>query len=267
MSTMPYRTVEANLRAAMRCYARVSEQGEARDYPGLAVTSSGVNCAVFNSALLTEPAGADEFSRRLSLAKLHFHRRKLGWTFWLCEDLVEAAGRKAARAMLRANDMCIIAEPPGMYAEQLLPPRRAPARLEIRPVDDELTRLEFAYLSSQIFALPLETAKAVYGGARLWDGPMRGWLGYFEGQAVSITAAVIGGGATGVYSVGTLPAFQGRGFAETLMRHALDKARREAHTDVTVLQSTTQGMKLYLQMGYRVVTNFVVYLHEGYGAL
>jgi ribosomal protein S18 acetylase RimI-like enzyme len=223
-----------------------------------------MDCSVFNSAMLTQPAAEGEFRRSLSLAAVHFAQRKLGWTFWLCEDLLERSFRPEARNLFRASSMCPIAQAPGMIVERLAAPRRH-AHLDIRRVQDVTTRLDFAHLSSTIFSLPLETARLIYGGADLWHAPMTGWVGYSEGLPVSIASVVIGAGVAGVYSVGTLPAFRGRGFAESLMRHALECARKETGIETSILQSTNQGINLYLRMGYRIVTRFGIYLHEGNG--
>ena len=265
MNNVLYRTVEENLRVAMRCYARVSARGEARDYPGLAVASCGMNCAVFNSALLSGPARNGDFERLLALAALHFRQRRLGWTFWLCDDLITAPLQKETRLLFRDSGMSLIAQPPGMIAEQLNPPRRRPAAIEIRQVLDATTRLDFAHLSSVIFSLPFETSRHIYGAPDLWQDPMTGYVGYVDGRAVSLVTVVIGGGAAGVYSVGTLPECQGRGYAETMMRHALREASDSTGIQLSVLQSTAQGLNLYTRMGYRVVTRFGVYLNEGNG--
>jgi ribosomal protein S18 acetylase RimI-like enzyme len=96
---------------------------------------------------------------------------------------------------------------------------------------------------------------------------MSGWVGYVDERAVCIVTVVIGGGVLGVYSVGTLPEYQRRGFAETAMRYALARAGEATGLKASVLQSTAQGLHLYARMGYRVVTRFDVYLHEGNGSL
>jgi ribosomal protein S18 acetylase RimI-like enzyme len=262
---MQYRVVEENLRVAMRCYSRVSETGEARDYPGIAVSYCGLTCAVFNSALLNGPAGEDDFRRAIALATVHFRQRGVGWTLWLCEDLLtDTALRKQAGTLMRESGLDAVAYPPGMYADRLEPSKYAPADLQIRRVEDTTTRLDFAHLSSVIFALPFHTARQIYASEALWNHPMSGWVGYRDGQAVTLACVVIGGGAAGVYSVGTLPVFQRRGYAETIVRYALRESRAEAGTDATVLQSTAQGIKLYTRMGYRPVTKFGVYMYENW---
>lgn len=262
---MSYRVVEENLRIAMRCYSRVSEAGEARDYPGIEVSYCGLKCSVFNSALLSAPADENEFKRVLNLATVHFKQRGVGWTLWLCEDLLNGqALRRQAGSVMRDIGLDAIAYPPGMYAPRLDPPRQPAAELRIRRVSDAATRLDFAHLSSTVFALPFNTAQQIYSNEALWAAPMTGWVGYRDGQPVTLACVVIGGGAAGVYSVGTLPAFQRRGYAETIVRHALQEARAEAGTDATVLQSTAQGLKLYTRMGYRPVTKFGVYMYENW---
>lgn len=265
MNNVLHDTVERNLRAAMRCYARVSVRGEARDYPGLTVTSCGLDCAVFNSAMLNASTRQPDFQRLLTLAAVHFSQRGLGWTFWLCDDLLPQPERRSIRSLFRNLRMDCIAQPPGMYAEEIAPEARRCMGLDIRRVEDVTTRVDFAHLSSVIFNLGFETSKAVYGAADLWNGCMTGWVGYADGRPVTLTALVLAAGVAGIYSVGTLPELQGRGCAETMMRHALKWAYETAGVKATVLQSTAQGMPLYKRLGYRVVTQFGVYLKEGDG--
>ncbi len=262
---MQYQVVEENLRVAMRCYSRVSEQGEARDYPGVAVSYCGLTAAVFNSALLNAPADEEGLRRALTLASFHFRQRGVGWTLWLCEDLLtEASLRKRVRTLAQESGLDQIATPPGMYATHLEPPAHVLPVLTYRRVDDASTRMDFAHLSSVIFSLPYQTSQQIYGNEALWARPMSGWVGYVGSQAVTLACVVIGAGAAGVYSVGTLPAFQRRGYAEAIVRHALGESRAEVGSDVTVLQSTSQGMKLYTRMGYRPVTKFGVYMYENW---
>ena len=87
---------------------------------------------------------------------------------------------------------------------------------------------------------------------------------YFKGKPVAIVTVVIASDAFGVYSLGTLPAVSRTriwgDFAATCDRRC---AGMTTGLERSVLQSTQQGMNLYLQMGYRVVTSFSIYLREG----
>jgi ribosomal protein S18 acetylase RimI-like enzyme len=229
------------------------------------VASSGLNVAVFNSAMLTEPTA--NLESPIDVVDVHFRSRGLGWTFWVCENLLPLELRDWRMGhVFRSKGMTRIAEAPGMYAECLLPPTRPPARMTFARVTTERARLEFAHIASVVFALPFETSRRIYGAPALWQPPSYGWIGYFEGKPVSVVTIVIAGDAIGVYSLGTLPQHQKRGFAETLLRHAVDEARRETAIDRTVLQATMQGFNLYIRMGYRVVTRFSIYIREGCAA-
>jgi ribosomal protein S18 acetylase RimI-like enzyme len=254
-----YQTVERNLRAAMRGYSCIGHGAEAREYPGLVVASSGMNVPVFNSAMLTEPTSSIE--PLLTLADVHFQSRQLGWTFWLCDDMV-TGGSELARTVFGKRRMLRIADPPGMYAERIEPPIRKPAPMSFAPVDSDKARLEFAHIASVVFTLPFETSMRIYGAPGFWSSPTHGWIGYFEGKPVSVVTTVIAAGTIGVYSLGTLPQHQGCGFGETLLRHALEDARRTSGLEVSVLQAAPQGLRLYLRMGYRIVTRFSIFMRE-----
>ena len=144
----------------MRCYSCIGGGAEAREYPGLVVASSGMNVPVFNSAMLTEPTASIE--TLVTLADVHFQARRLGWTFWLCDDML-TEGPAAGQSAFRNMRMSRIADPPGMYAERIEPPIRNTAPISIAPVDSDKTRLEFAHIASVVFTLPFEISNRIYG--------------------------------------------------------------------------------------------------------
>src|SRR5688572_10167481 len=147
-----FRAVEENLRFAMSCYSRVSALGETREFPGVAVTSSGVNIAVFNSALLTAPVSHSEFNRAVETSSEYFAGKRIGWSFWLCEDLLVPEFGSASRSTFQKRGLRLVARPPGMYSEQVHAATRPAAGIECHPIDDERTRLDFAHISSAVFA-------------------------------------------------------------------------------------------------------------------
>jgi len=249
----------------MRTYAAVGDGSEALDYPGVTIASSGLDVPVFNSAMLNaEPA---DLPASIATAAVHYKNRKLGWTFWLCEDMLRPEQRDwVIRTAFRNKGMMRIASPPGMYAPVIKPRTKPAAPLTMHRVACARTRLDFAHVASAVFALSFRTAKQIYCATGVWDGPSYGWVAYYKGKPVAIVTVVIASGALGVYSLGTLPQHQGCGFGETLLRHALEHAQHETGLACSVLQSTPQGLNLYVKMGYRVVTRFSIYLREGCGS-
>ena len=259
--------VERNLRAAMRCYAFATPQGETRELPGLTLASSGIDFAVFNSAMLTAPVGveAGELDRRIQLARVHFDARGLGWSFWLCTDYLDGMMRKACRQTFGMHGMVNVAEPPGLYLRTLRPPGSKLPALEFRPVDGERERMDFIELAAIIFSLPYNISRMIYGPASTWESGMDGWVGYVDGRAVSVVTTVSAAGVAGVYSLGTLPQYQGRGYGQAILRYGLECARRKYGVDASVLQTTNSGMSLYKKLGYRKVAGFAVHVLESCG--
>jgi ribosomal protein S18 acetylase RimI-like enzyme len=85
-----------------------------------------------------------------------------------------------------------------------------------------------------------------------------GYVGYSGNTAVCTTAITTAAGVIGVYSVGTLPDSRRRGYAETIIRHAVAETSAQTGLERTILQSTRDGLSLYESMGYRTVTRFWV---------
>jgi ribosomal protein S18 acetylase RimI-like enzyme len=256
----PALVVEANLREAMRAYSVVTPAGEAREYPGVTISSSGLDFSVFNSLMLTAPIESEvELERRLTAGGVHFAARDLGWTAWLCDELIAPAVLKRIGTLLGRYNMNVIAEPPGMYADRIRAAERRGAPIDCRPVGDKKTRFDFADVASVVFLLPFRIAQAVYAGEQYWGSGMRGYVGYFDNKPVSVVTTVLASRAIGVYSLGTLPQHQRCGYGETLLRFALADTVRATGVERTVLQSTQSGLRLYQKMGYKTVTRFRIY--------
>ena len=128
---------------------------------------------------------------------------------------------------------------------------------------DDRTRFDFADVASVVFALPFVISEKIYTPESTWAGKMTGYVGYVSKSAVSIVTTVVAGGVVGIYSLATRPQDQRHGYAETLMRHALE----ESGVEKTILQTTRAGIGLYKRMGYRPVTSFTVYLIDSCGSL
>ena len=249
----------------MACYSRVSERGDTADLSGVTANSCGVDLAVFNAALLTAPATYAQLEKAVTACASHYRGRRLGWSFWLCDDLLDPQSRAASRNVFSDRGLTLVARPPGMYMEKINPATRHRTGIDCRPISDERTRLDFSHISSVVFALPFVSAQRIYGGSAVWQPPMKGWVGYVNNKPVSVVTTVIAADAVGVYSLGTLPQHQGCGYGEALLRQALEEARKETGITRSILQTTDDGFNLYLRLGYRVVTSFSVYTKETCG--
>jgi len=149
-------------------------------------------------------------------------------------------------------------ELPGMVAEELPAPRRALPALDVRRVRGGPVRDDFCAIGSVCFNVPLPWFQEVFAASTVWDEFVC-WVGYLGGEPVSTAATVTSGGVVGIYNVATLPGHQRRGYGEVVMRHAVAAAQREHGFTRTILQSTSQGFRLYERLGYRTVAKVAVY--------
>ena len=157
-----YEMVERNLREAMRCYSHCTPEGEVREMDGIVIASSGIDYSVFNSAMFTTPVmSVFDLERRITHAEVHFSARGLGWSCWVCEDLLSPSVRKVARQAFTGRGMRVVAQPPGMYADRIWPRDRPPANIEFRRVEDDRTRFDFADVASIVFSLPFVISEKI----------------------------------------------------------------------------------------------------------
>jgi ribosomal protein S18 acetylase RimI-like enzyme len=246
----------------MRCYAALPG-GRLQDLEGLTVVSSGIDFGVFNSAMLTNLAGAREFESLVQRADMFFAEGSLRWSFWLCDDMLEKNVRRQASELFREKRLNLVAQTPGMLLETRDIATRQMPGLKIRTVADARTRFDFSQLSTAIFSLPFDIAQRIYSESPVWQQSMVGWVAYKDEQPVGIVALVYEDGVAGIYSLGTLPEHRRNGYGEAMLLHALRFAEQTGGCKYSALQATDQGMGLYRRLGYRTVTTFSVYLRQG----
>ncbi len=81
---------------------------------------------------------------------------------------------------------------------------------------------------------------------------LAGWVLTHAGRAVSGAWSYQHGTDCGIYTVGTAPAWQRRGFARALVEHVLADAHNRGAQTAT-LQSTHAGQRLYESLGFESV--------------
>jgi ribosomal protein S18 acetylase RimI-like enzyme len=253
----PWQRNAANLAASLDFYGRATDRGAIEDLPGVHLIASGAPLGVLNMALLSTPVAEieGEFERRISLAAAWFRRRGTPWSFWAGEEWLPRRIARNLTAIFDPFGLYSIAESPGMEVDALPPPARELPVIEVRRVESDAGREDFAHLVSLNFQIPGPYARDIYASPRAWSGGVEGYLGVVDGLPVATTVLVEAAGAAGIYSVGTSPAYRRRGYAEALMRAALGERARGR----ILLQSSRAGLRLYHHMGFHRVTRFFIY--------
>jgi hypothetical protein len=141
----------------------------------------------------------------------------------------------------------------GMAAETLSPVRRSVPELEYRRVSDAETARELAVVNAQAYAVyGMPTAMwDCMGTMRLWHPDSYGYVGYVNGKAVAAAAAFPIDGAMYIAWVATVPEAHGRGYAEAVLRKAIENSQVGTGPQRLVLHASVMGEPLYRSMGFQ----------------
>jgi GNAT superfamily N-acetyltransferase len=246
---------------AWRHFAIHSPQGEVVDTQDVYIASANALWGIMNTAFLPAPVETEAaLERSVSAAVRYFAPRKLGWMFAVCEDWVAPALRARVPAVFEAHGLKLTMSTMGMVAERLVPPLRPLPSIDVRHATDAQALSHIADINAVAYATPLEIARQSVVIPVLFQGDSRGYVGYVDGKAVSVVAVIRVDGTAYVGYVATREEHRNRGYAEAVMRHALEDARRVWGMERTVLHATDMGRPVYLRMGYRDVTRFGFYM-------
>jgi GNAT superfamily N-acetyltransferase len=86
----------------------------------------------------------------------------------------------------------------------------------------------------------------------LGDGPCRLFVGRVAGRPVACSLAFVGGGAVGLYGVGTVPEFRGRGYGSAATLAGIDWGRDQA-VDLAILHASELGEPVYRRLGFETL--------------
>ena len=256
-----YEIVEKNLRQSLRFFARASSSGEVRETPGVTMVSCGRNYPLFNSALLAAetPGPGGDLASRITVPASYFAALGFGWTYWICEEMLDEQGRRTAAGLFLSRGLHRVVGTPGMVAGHLAGPRMQLPKLEFRRIEQAHHRIAFCHITAMVFEIPFPTSRDVYDCESAWRSDFCGYLGYLNGEPVTSTVVVITGDVAGLYSVATLPAHQRKGLGEATVRYAIEQTRAERGIEKFILQSSREGLALYVRMGFREVCRFTIY--------
>lgn len=263
MSTVPsplVRESHRQIQQAWSYFATHLPEGRVSSTDGLLITDGRSPLPFMNAAFLSDPVSDEADLRdRVGRAAAHFGEQGLHWVFMPADDqlpdgLVPRLGGIAGEVGLQ-----YMMPMTGMVATMLQAPVRTLAALDIRPVADRETRRAVSDINGEGYAMPGDLMHAATGVADIWS-TMIGMVAYVDDEPVSTASVTPVDDVAYVCLVATRPGHQGRGYAEAVMRRALDEARRAWGVQRTVLHATPAGRPVYTRMGYEDTNNFHVFV-------
>ena len=233
----------------------VFEQTAAADY-----IFSGLPIPFFNAAVVT--------ARDLSGDALRAHGRDacawaasqaVPWMFVVTHDAL-APGVDAV-SVLDACGLAPMMPLTGMRAERIASRPVAADGLQIEVPGDAAGLQSIIDVNSAAYGVPLDDSKPLLGNPLFWADHVPA-LGRVDGTAVASAAVMMVAGCRYVLLVATMPDRQRRGYAEAVMRHALDVAAATHGESPTTLHATDAGRPIYARMGYETIASHTAFIEK-----
>jgi GNAT superfamily N-acetyltransferase len=173
------------------------------------------------------------------------------------------------RARLTAHGFVCDETVPGMAIDlELLPAVDLPSGASIERVRDQETLHAYVTTLARVFEVPEELIaplSTVFDGIPFDDPTLMSYVARVDGQVVALSTASCLAGCVGIYNVGTLPAFRGRGFGGAMTAAPLCDARERGYR-IGVLTSSPVAFSTYQRLGFRRYCDVDYWVWPGGGA-
>lgn len=247
---------------AWKRFARGAPKGDFRETAGIVWAFSNVPLSFFNMAFLSRPVeDANDLEQRILVSKDYGATSGSAWMFfsfdeWLPEPVQRSAEDAFSRhglrpAMLLTGMVMDLGSIPAATASPQ-------SSLEYRRVVDRETCFAISDVNCAAYGMPVEIGRdSILEG--MFGDDVFAYVGYLEDKPVTAAGVWIVDGILYVAMVATHPDQRRKGYADAVMWHSLQEARRATGITRTVLHATEAGLPVYERMGYRSVARFTLY--------
>lgn len=121
--------------------------------------------------------------------------------------------------------------------------------LTIQKVRNKQDAFQYAFCTSKAFGIPADFIDAVSEVMGKQDQNITNYVGVIAGEPKAISTIFYSNDVAGIYNVGTLPEYQGKGVGLEMMTTTLLKAKLDGYK-TAILHSTPAGIRLYEKLGF-----------------
>jgi hypothetical protein len=229
---------------------------------GLDCIFSNLPIAFFNVAIVTKDGVTrDELEAFGQYARQFAAPFGVPWLFLVTQEAL--APGVDATATLDVCGLVPMLALTGMIAHHINPSTRAVDGLALEVAHDDAACVAAFDINAAAYGVPLDAAHAMYGKHTFWDPHVLA-LGRAGSEPVASTAVMDVAGCRYVALVATLPDQQRRGYAEAVMRYALDQSTAKYGDRPTTLHATDAGRPIYARMGYAPMASHVAFIDKAF---
>jgi len=238
-----------------RALAVHGDDGEVREYGGLATVSLCVPMAMFNQVFVLRPL--DDPRALLTKAAQFFDEHRLPFVVRIRAGLDPAAERACEELGMPYSDSV-----PGMSLTDMDREHRHVEGLEIRTVRDAEGLSHHLAVDAEAFGIELDVGRRLFNQRLFSATEVELYVGYVAGQPVANSALIASQRVAGVANVATLASHRGRGIGEAMTAHVIRRGRAFGCI-MASLQASEMGKPVYERMGFRTVCEYRTFHRPG----
>lgn len=218
--------------------------------PGIARRWANIDFRFYNALCLTAEIYGEAALVQTVSEGIDFMRARPypGWMVVTRESLSNPA--HSALSGLIASMQLASMPATGMAGEILPLKERVIPNLRFERIRDDHTVATFAELNCLAYGFPIEVGRSVIGADTFWREHAYGFIAYERELPVATATGIVCGTSIFLFLVATRPEAQRKGYADAVIRRALNAAHAATSIRRTSLQATDAGRPVYQRLGY-----------------
>lgn len=226
---------------------------DVKDIDNGLILSGPLNMPTFNLGM-RDDKGANALKEVVNESERHFCPRNVQYTVWTFKH----DGNETTMDKLGYGRLTTV---PGMVREGAAEERSVKG-LSIELVQNRKMLKEFAQVGFEVFEF-LDSDRALYMKG-INDAPDRVmndadiFIGYLQGDPVATGISFTKGRSVGVYFVGTVENARNRGIGTAMTARCINSGI-DRGADVSLLQSSEEGFKVYERLGFKRCCDIEIY--------
>ena len=149
----------------------------------------------------------------------------------------------------------------GMRAQRVGPPPSTTNGLQLEVPGNDAGCAAVMDINAAAYGMPLDACKPILGSSSFWASHVPA-IGRVDGTPIASAAVLMLDGYRYVLLVATQPDHQRRGYADAVMRHALEVAATRHGEIPTTLHATDAGRPIYARMGYETIATHTAFIEK-----
>jgi GNAT superfamily N-acetyltransferase len=175
----------------------------------------------------------------------------------VCHELLKDQARFEVDAIFEREGYTAAIPLIGM-ARNILP-LAAPAHPDLRIERADDNGVTVTEINCLAYGFAVETGRASLLRRSFWQGAFP-YVAFSGDRAVATATAILQSECLYLALVATVPEAQGKGYAQAVVRHSLQRAHKASGLTRAILHSTQAGYSLYDGLGYRAAAHFTCYV-------